>query len=75
MSFHIEKMLTLSFSVELVWYFRENVLPFLTIFIISLAYNMDEKVIDSLPELIIKYVVTVFKEGKAGGKIHNCNFL
>lgn len=63
--FHIEKMLTPSFSVGLEWYFRENLLPFLTIFIISLAYNMDKKVIDSLLELIIKNIVTVFKEGKA----------
>lgn len=32
----LSQLLALSFSV-LVWYFRENVLPFLTIFIISLV--------------------------------------
>lgn len=58
MCLHIEKVLTHSQLLASAFpvlgcYFRENVLPFLTIFIISLAYNKDGKVIDSLLELII----------------------
>lgn len=58
MCLHIEKDVD-TFSVACPCFlcirvvFRENVLPFLTIFIITLAYNKDKKVIDSLLELII----------------------